>query len=297
MLLNLFPFYDWRYRYAAHIMRHRSDSLLAARLKALDFCRTSYAYQKYDLLPESNISDAPIWQYWGQGSEYAPPLVKECLRSVAMYSQDRIVIVLTDATLNDYLKIPDAVMRIQSTHRTLFSDYVRVALLSKYGGTWIDATVLLTAPIHSKILKNPFFVFSRPADPFLLSSWFMHAVKQHPLCIHLQGVLEAYWQEHQEALDYFMLHFFFEALVTSQKDLGHLWQQMPRWSAYPSHEMQSMLHEKIHAADLKSCLARTSVHKLTYKMDAPKGAEQTLWDLFQNGTIQTCLDVYRTKTA
>ena len=41
----------------------------------------------------------------------------------------------------------------------IYTDLMRVALLEHYGGTWMDATILLTDEIPQEILNSDFFVF------------------------------------------------------------------------------------------------------------------------------------------
>ena len=64
----------------------------------------------------------------------------------------------------------------------IYTDLMRVALLEHYGGTWMDATILLTDEIPQEILNSDFFVFHNSLgeidNPVLYPVWFIHA-KQH----------------------------------------------------------------------------------------------------------------------
>ena len=48
-----------------------------------------------------------IWQYWGQGVENAPDLVRACMASVEKYRGNIERVVLDENTIKDYVEIPD----------------------------------------------------------------------------------------------------------------------------------------------------------------------------------------------
>ena len=106
-----------------------------------------------------------IWQYWGQGIQSdLPDIVKMCFASVDRYKADYQVIRLDDKNIKNYLDLPDFVWEKKNNPKfkpAFFADLIRLALLSQYGGVWLDATVLLTAPMDHKILNSDFFMFQR----------------------------------------------------------------------------------------------------------------------------------------
>ena len=88
-----------------------------------------------------------IWICWFQGIERAPELVKTCYKSVKRWYPDNDIVLITKENFRDYVDIPEYVIskwkkgKILNAH---FSDILRLALLIKYGGLWIDATVFCT---------------------------------------------------------------------------------------------------------------------------------------------------------
>jgi len=80
----------------------------------------------------------PIWQYWAQGVDQAPPVVKACLRSVARQKGERELVVLDDKTVGDYVDLPGHVwdkrprQLMNSQH---FANFIRLSLLARHGGT------------------------------------------------------------------------------------------------------------------------------------------------------------------
>lgn len=91
-----------------------------------------------------------IWVMWWQGEENMPEIIRINFDSLKRNSNGHEIVLITKDNCFDYLKIPnyiiDKVSRniISLTH---LSDYIRVALLSKHGGLWLDATVYVNSPL------------------------------------------------------------------------------------------------------------------------------------------------------
>ncbi|MDR2688716.1 MAG: hypothetical protein LBB76_03030 [Azoarcus sp.] len=250
----------------AEVKMHAHNPLsLEKRTALLPYC-SSHELNKF--ATPSNRTNDRIWQYWGQGENAGdmPAIVRACLISVKRHAGNRQVVVLDDSTLDDYVQVPACIRKFQYTDRTHFSDWLRVALLERYGGTWIDATVFLSGPIDDKILHADFFAFSRP-DLFLLSNWFLHAVPHHPLIEGLKFSLEQYWENNTTIIDYFLFHFLFEALTTLHPRLHQQWLDAPRISFSNAHEMGRILAEKFDPQKFADITARSNIHKLSYKRD------------------------------
>ena len=124
-----------------------------------------YRLQPKQDLPQGKV----IWQYWGQGADAPdlPEVVRIGFASVDHFAGDYQVIRLSDATVRDYIDLPEFVWEKMRTNkafnRTFFSDLLRVALLATYGGVWLDATILLSTPLPEAYTKADFFAFQRDA--------------------------------------------------------------------------------------------------------------------------------------
>ncbi|WP_080653079.1 capsular polysaccharide synthesis protein [Bifidobacterium pseudolongum] len=117
-------------------------------------------------LPDSNI----IWTMWSQGEHKAPPIIQQCIAS--MRQQDATVIVIDDTNIHDYIgPYPDSINRglkdktISLAH---LSDYVRFTLLGRYGGLWLDSTVLSTGHCRIVLSSSPFTHFVKAITPILI---------------------------------------------------------------------------------------------------------------------------------
>lgn len=103
---------------------------------------SEYKTKKIDYKKSKKI----IWTCWWQGEDTAPGIVTKCINSIRKNAGDYKVVVITKDNYNKYVKIPDFILEkvkegtITFTH---FSDILRMALLSSYGGIWVDATMYI----------------------------------------------------------------------------------------------------------------------------------------------------------
>ena len=129
--------------------------------------------------------DQTIFVYWKQGWGNAPDIVKKCIESVKANACHHPVILLDENNVRDYVIMPDFIERKhQDGHikEALYSDLLRLSLLIKYGGCWIDATCFLSKQIPQYLFDSGFFMFSSShlagnLSPIEGSSWFIISSK------------------------------------------------------------------------------------------------------------------------
>jgi len=227
-----------------------------------------------NVIKSINSIDLPIWQLWFQGREAAPAIVRRCLDSVQKYSGGRQVKVLTHDNIQEYVDIPEYIWDkkekgiISNTH---FSDILRICLLERHGGTWVDATVLLTGEIPEDIVKQDFFAFSVPKnhpnyDFHLFSSWFIHAQPNNVFLKSFKKALFEYWKHEDKLIDYFTLHLMIFNIIHADKYFLDKWNMSYHKDNIEAHEMQWVLNDKYNEELLDMVKKRTSIHKLTYKI-------------------------------
>ncbi|OOF35812.1 capsular polysaccharide synthesis protein [Rodentibacter heidelbergensis] len=120
---------------------------------------------KLDPLKKDLVGKKIIWQYWAQGIEDVPPIVKVCFISVDHFKGEYEVIRLDDNNLSEYLKLPGFILEKKNLNykfkHAFFADLIRLALLDVYGGVWLDATIFLTGNLPKKLLNMDYFMFQR----------------------------------------------------------------------------------------------------------------------------------------
>lgn len=257
-------FLPWPLRRAAIARRMRIDSpvTLEARLEAINYVRQSRNASTV------TGNTGPVWQFWDQAEDLAPPVVRNCLRSVERNLDGRARILLNARTVANHVDFSGAVMdRLDFWGWTKFSNLLRLKLLENHGGTWVDATVFFARAIPDQIAERDFFAFQWDHDPRIVATWFMHSRAHYPLITAISAAYEEYWLNAKVPGDYFMFHHIFEALVISDARLAALWRRMPKMPAAVPHELQWMLHLPFDETAFRSTLDRSWIQKLTYKLD------------------------------
>jgi len=162
-----------------------------------------------------------IWICWFQGIENAPELVKACYNSVLKNYKDKEIIVLTEENYEQYVDIPEYILKkwkkgyISFAH---FSDILRIELLSKYGGLWLDSTIFTTK--RSELVFNEnieLFVYKQVdldrKNPLSIvaSSWLMYSNKNNNIINLTKKLLHEYWKNYNHIINYNLIHLFLTA--------------------------------------------------------------------------------------
>ena len=229
----------------------------------------------------------PIWQYWAQGVDEAPPVVKTCLRSVERHKGDRELVVLDDKTIENHVDLPGHVWdkhRRQLMNSQHFSNFVRLSLLHRHGGTWLDATILLRQPVPAEIEREDFYILRETnRHARLVETWFIHARKGHPLVETVLYALADYWKTYDALHHYFMFPYHFEASVLLHRQLRHDFLRMPQVGADRPHELQWLLFEPFDDIAHRAVFDRFWLHKLTHRAERPATSKHLLWDAIVGG--------------
>lgn len=86
-----------------------------------------------------------LWTYWDDGQ---PPLVvQRCLQSWELHNPGYVINVLTAQNLQAFVESSEIPEAFASAWPARQSDWLRLYLLRRYGGIWLDASIFLTCPI------------------------------------------------------------------------------------------------------------------------------------------------------
>ena len=236
----------------------------------------------------SHTRSNKVWFFWMQGIEEAPEIVKFCLKSLKRNLADRDIVVLNSSNIKEYVELPDY---INVKHEkgiishAKFSDLLRLELLIKYGGTWIDSTVYCSDGQYShEVMTSDLFVFQRFRKGTKafggLSNWFITSCTNHVILLILRDMLYEYWKRYDCDLNYFIFHLFFCMIAEyHQKEIDN----MPKHSnSYPL-ALGSRLAEQYDASWYENLCSYTTFHKLTHKLDRKTLCHGTYYDVLING--------------
>ena len=248
-------------------------------------------YRSYDTgLP--HVSSDKVWICWFQGMENAPELVQRCYRSVKENLKDRDVVVITSENLSEYVQFPDYILDkwkrgiITHTHMT---DLLRLELLIRYGGLWLDATVFCSSPeaeIPAHYFEDDLFFYQclkpgRDGHCCYLSSWLLSAKTNDRVLMTVRHLCYEYWKKNDKMIDYFLLHIFFSMVLDHDPEA---WKRVtPRDNAAP-HILLLRLFDPYDERMWEHIRSLTPFHKLTYKFAAEDAAKKgTYYDVLFGG--------------
>ena len=181
---------------AAQVHRRNADVILLAR--GVDLCQ-------HDDVGYAQLLDKIVKQRLrarvGVRLENAPELVKACIGSVRKYMSDYNIRIITFENMENYIRFPQYILekwhnRIISN--TLMSDLIRTELLVQYGGLWLDATVLLTAPVPEYVFEKKLFMYthSYPDDvTMVFNNWLIYSDGNSRLLRVTRDLLYEYWKQ------------------------------------------------------------------------------------------------------
>ena len=229
---------------------------------------------------EKGKNPSIIWFCWLQGIDNAPEIVKACYRSLKRI-KDYEVKLVTNENLDSLVTIPAFIIEkyrkgiIGNAH---FADILRLELLIKYGGTWIDSTVLCTSDtIPDYLMRSDLFVY-RILKPGLdghsvsASNWFISASNNNPILVLTRNLLYKYWSENNGLIDYYIFHYFLEI---SMEAYPKLTQCIPPVSSETPHILLLRLLDQYNEDIYQSIINQSCFHKLSYKYDESKNIEGT----------------------
>lgn len=275
--------------------------IIGMKKKALEIGRLAMRYyikrdlhRKYSYILDRNISKNVLYNYninskciwicWLQGIENAPDMVRKCYNTVIENNSDKKVILITQNNYYDYVKFPDYIQEkinngiITKTH---FSDLLRIELLTNYGGTWIDATVLCTGSnIPSYMLNAELFMFQNlkpgsDGETLNHSSWFITAQPNNSVLLLVRELLYEYWKKNNKMVSYFLLHFFMEIALDQYPEER---EKIIPFSNSTPHIILLRLNKEFNRELWDEVTRITPFHKLSYKNTIEENDYQSYYD-------------------
>lgn len=143
-----------------------------------------------------------IWFLWIQGFDEMPRIVKKCYYSWLDYNKEWEVIFLNKENIGSFLDLDEKLSFLKgSMTPQAYSDILRINLLSKYGGVWVDATCFCCKPLDEWIyeyLKTGFFAFQNPGRDRMIASWFLVSKGNNYISVRLCMAVNQYWSQNKK---------------------------------------------------------------------------------------------------
>ena len=213
-----------------------------------------------------------IWIMWQQGMDNAPELVRMCYRSILNGFSDKFkIICLDENNVHDYITLPDHIIqKFKKGYitRQWFADLVRITLLDKYGGTWIDATMFYSgAEVPEFIFDDDLFYFQFPrvlGKLARLNSYFITACKNNKIIKLTKELFYEYWKKNNYNCDYWLIDDFFEMAVN---EFPEEFDKIIPMACVDAHILEDNLAKPFDERIFSATISRMPFHKLTWKLD------------------------------
>lgn len=255
------------------------------------------AYLKKQLLPVIDdfrnmenigieIDNAPIWVCWWSGEDSAPELVKKCIQSIRDKANGHPVNLIDKNNYSEYISIPDYIFnKVSSGQMNVahFSDYLRVSLICKHGGLWLDATIFCTQDIKDEYFSLPFFTCkSSPIECVYISkmrwtSFVLGGWKNNVFFLCMKSLFELYWSLEDSAIDYLTFDYLIDLSYSEIDGIKKLIDNVPINNIHRD-DLQAAMNRRINASDFNKIIQKdTDFYKLSwrenYSLTTPEGNE------------------------
>ena len=239
--------------------------------------------EKYRDLPEETLpteGKIPIWCCWWQGEEQMPELVRLChTRLKQVIPEDRAQLhLITLDNYREYVDIPAHILEKfekKIITMTTMSDVLRFALLAKYGGYWLDATVFFTGQIPEEYFTGGFFCqrmtgnlacAQREACRCNWCGFSMAGPKNSIVFRYMSDAFSYWWAHYDTIIDYVLIDYILWTGYCRIPAIRNVINRVPD-NNEDIFEMYPMLNQPYSPELLDKLTKRNVMHKLTYKMD------------------------------
>ena len=250
-------------------------------------------YQSKPDEAQSPTGRIPVWCCWWQGVEQMPEIVRMCherLKQVLPKDKAQLHIITLD-NYQQYVELPAHMIEKFNQKiitMTTMSDVLRFALLEKYGGYWLDATVFFTDDIPGEFFSGDFHCqrMASNRDPVerqaCRGNWcgFSMAGPRHSIVFQFMNeAFSRWWAHYDTIIDYVLIDYMLWTGFKSVPKIHEVIDKVPD-NNEEIFEMYQVLNQP-YTPELLDRLTRHNVmHKLTYKMDLLKetpDGQQTLY--------------------
>lgn len=250
----------------------------------LDFLETKYHEYWDDYKFSKKIPDCEdrlrnkIWICWWQGINNAPEIVKACMESIKNNVKEYEIICITDENYKNYIQFPEWIEAKRKSgviSRTLYSDLLRVSLLAKYGGIWLDSTFFCTSPCVKEYMSLPLWSIKRP-DYGHISVACGYFANYSLGCNYenrwifgaIRDFLYYYWKVNDRLIDYLLTDYVIVLVQRHNKEIAKVFDNIV--SNNPDcDELYKILSHPYDETIWKHISADTSLFKLSWKREFP----------------------------
>lgn len=231
------------------------------------------AEQKKDDNEDNKYSEC-IWTAWLQGEDNAPEVIKLTLASMRKNAGGHKVVVLSDGNIDDYIQIPPVIRKkhadgiIGHAH---YADVVRMMILARYGGIWLDATTFLYEQIDENAFSAQFYSIgfdsSKKTDYISNFKWivrFIGGCRGSKYLSDISIMLSLYWEEHNIPIDYFVFDYLIALLYQNDNTFHDIVDSLEKKSGF-TNELRLIMDKPHNEMELNDLLSHHNIYTLSYR--------------------------------
>lgn len=212
------------------------------------------------------------WSCWWQGMEKAPDLIKACINSQKRFLPKEVeLIIVTKDNYRDYVDFPQWLLdKVEDGRVTLttFSDVIRACLLYKYGGIWLDSTILLTEPLSLDFWDYDVFTFRE----FRYCLPFMGGKPGQKFYQFLMEGFFYYYRNYGYTKYYLLVTYLLDIAMNKYPDIREKYDKLPVKNAVIGNvnnfaALSYHMHETYTPEMYRKYMEGVSVHKLQRRFD------------------------------
>ncbi|MCR4652993.1 MAG: capsular polysaccharide synthesis protein [Eubacterium sp.] len=292
LLGSLYDIFMRNVRYKAEPLRFNYNVLIGQKHRMLyyrmlkkKFFSEAVKERPWESIPKE-ANPKIIWFLWLQGMENAPLLVRRCYESLQQQFTDYRIIVLTKENLREYAQLPDFIEEKYSKgiiSHAHYSDLIRLEVLIRNGGTWMDSTVLCTdgrllRELESKpLFMYSFYYFGFNAEIMRANNWFIVSRSHDNILSLEQKLLYEYWKVYDRPVDYFLFMIFMSMVLEYYEEEA---KEMPIVSQAEAHILATYIYDSFDESKYRILKNSTGFHKLSTRFEMDKAEQKgTFYDV------------------
>ena len=242
-----------------------------------------YSYKKTVDLSDKKT----IFVFWYQNE--MPEIVKRCYTSLQRHCANCNIVLITKENLCKYIDIDCCIQQALDEQRmtiTTFSDYVRLSLLSKYNGLWLDATIYDSKDISMSFFEHTLLLPKIDENRNVYSkSWscsrmfaasyrysqpvFILGSNNSKTVQYSKQLFVNYFNNYKYIVNYFLVNDIIEYIINTNEDCKQEWYDCPSNNVDVEQMMMSCQNPYIAADYVQQsdcCLFKTSYKTNTSRL-------------------------------
>ena len=239
-------------------------------------------YQEQEDTATACVADEriPVWCCWWQGAAQMPELVQMCharLKQILPEDKAELHLITLD-NYREYVQLPDHIIekfKKKIITMTTMSDVLRFALLEKYGGYWLDATVFFTEAIPEEYFSGKFYcqrmvnnteLVKREACRGNWCGFSMAGPKGSIVFRYMSDAFSYWWKKYDTIIDYVLIDYLLWSGFKKIPAIHGIINAVPD-NNEDIFEMYQVMNQPYTPELMARLTKRNVMHKLTYKME------------------------------